>query len=326
MRKISVLTAFLVFVLAHAAAELVRFRRWEDLTVEHIEIVQGYPGFLVGALAFGIAAVLTIALIDLLASRWRRIRVFISFQHEREKEATEAAKALSQHSIKPFLLAFEKREHDAVLKTVRRELKTCDILVAFPGPEQSFVDGEILTVSTQGKPVLIIRHESRTLPATAFRGYPVFHPEKLSSAHYTPLARFILYVSGHWRDALHNTHRAMAGSWKALAAMGAVAILFPIVATMVLNILSVFNSRIAIHMQVWLGIFVSGVATLIISFSAALFQFSKFRAMRVARQKALTPGLTYAILRRCVSNLERDQSMLECLEESPLVVGHADFP
>jgi len=171
MRDIGCYGAIFLFAVALCTGGIVRSCRQPEQEIQKdAETMLNYFKVTSTALGFGAAAVLAIGSIDLLTSRWRRIHVFISFQREREEEASEAASILGQYSINPFVLPFEKREHDDVLEIVTRELAACDVLVAFPGRERSFVDSEILAVASRRKPVLIVRHESRFLPDTAYRG------------------------------------------------------------------------------------------------------------------------------------------------------------
>lgn len=327
MRGTRELGCFLLLMIALSAGAVVRSCSQPEHEIQrNADTALHYYKVTSAALGFGVAAVLTIGLIDLLTSRWRRIRVFISFQHEREDEAAKAESILSQHSIKPFLLSYGEREHDDVLEIVNRELDKCDALVVFPGRERSFVDGEILVVASRRKPVLIVRHESGFLPDTAYRGYPVFNPEKLASDQYLPLARFTLYVCRHWRDALYNIQRAMVSAWHGLAAIAVGAVVAIIVRNLVQSILGFFSPRLATHFHGWWSILLLGGAAVIISCCAVVLQLYKLSAMRVARQKVRTAGLTYDILCRGLSDLASDEEVLRCLEQPMLVPRHHHLP
>src|SRR5262245_49742397 len=76
-------------------------------------------------------------------TRWRRARVFVSYQHMSEDIATTIAERLDQNYLRPIKLPFlENPEHNSLLDNVKTRIKESDLLVCIPGEKPSFVEHE----------------------------------------------------------------------------------------------------------------------------------------------------------------------------------------
>ena len=129
---------------------------------------------------------------------WRRVRVFISFQHDREHQAREVENRLRAEGFQVLRLPFESiADHTALLTRVRHLLRHCDAVVCLPGARASFVEAEILAASAMNKLIIfVVEADSSRLPNTALYGYPVFRLQKLVVRQYRPLASLIKLACG----------------------------------------------------------------------------------------------------------------------------------
>ncbi len=135
-----------------------------------------------------------------LLSRWRRIRVFITFHHDFEQRVLTMRDRLNAHGVDCDFIPFDPRAlHDNVLARVTSSIRWADLVITVPGREASFVDSEVLSATMLQKPLLIFRCEGigRTLD-TAYEGYPRFSLECLEKLDYRPIAKFIKCVCNHW--------------------------------------------------------------------------------------------------------------------------------
>lgn len=135
---------------------------------------------------------------------WRPIRVFVSFQHDREEEANVIEKCMRAAKLEVMRLPFDPGvDHSSLLIRVRQLLRRCDALVCLPGARTSFVDAEILAASTMNKAIVfVVAAESSRLPNTALYGYPVFRLQKLASRQYMPLVSMLKLACGDLRESL----------------------------------------------------------------------------------------------------------------------------
>src|SRR5262245_43170773 len=114
--------------------------------------------------------------------RWRRARVFVSYQHMFEDIATAIVERLRQNHLHPIKLPFvQNQEHDALLDNVTTGIRESDLVVCIPGEARSFVENEIAMALVLKKPLMFVSTNDYLgrIPDTAKRGYPVINLNSL---------------------------------------------------------------------------------------------------------------------------------------------------
>ena len=261
---------------------------------------------------------------QLLLSRWKRLVVFISYQHDAEPIAAQIAASLKNHHVESIYQPYQPGEHDVVVEEVRRMIRSSDAVVAIPGPVRSFVDAEILAASVREKPIIFIkRADGETLPDTALKGYPVFRYTCVSRQKFAPLSRFIKFACNHWTDALRNILRVSASLVPIAVTIGFVIALLDFIADFANVILLLF---VGLESMFWVDIgeeviflFSFAVATAVV---ITLAIWRRTRAIRVCRQKIISGNLTYKILSDGLGPSAADQAIIDCLEKEPLMPRH----
>jgi len=273
-------------------------------------------------LLIGGTILLTMAVL-LARSRWRRLKVFISFHHGNEAIARTIRRSCEARGFAVSQLEYQPRDHDQVISTVREFLSRANVMIAVPGDAKSFVDAEILSASVLQKPVIFIkRTDQETLPDTALRGYPVFDLKKLEAHQLEPLVRFVHYACNSWRDVLRDFGRAVVMVSQGMVSCGlifgaGVAIAVDIIDKLSTMFYSV-SPTIFAFVQGVLNLVWGMVLTVLVGIAFPLLLFWKVRAMRIVKQTLVTGGLTFAMLKDGLSILKADKAILECLEQSPL--------
>jgi hypothetical protein len=133
---------------------------------------------------------------------WRPTRVFISFHHTLEADASALDDALAKSGLSGLRLPFDPNaEHNELVASVQRHLRRCDAVVCLPGPVPSFVESEVLAASTLGKAIVfVVNSNSSRLPNTALYGYPAFDLQALQTREYRPLISLLRLTHGSWRE------------------------------------------------------------------------------------------------------------------------------
>lgn len=270
------------------------------------------------------AVILCVAVLiaaQVLASRWRRIKVFIAYQHRWEDIAAEIQSALSGRWLMAVFLPFdENADHDDVIDAARRQVQWSDLVVVLPGPDAAWVDHEIAIASGLTKPVILVRaSDDVTTPNVALRGYPVCDLAKLRAAGFRPLANFILYVTRFWRDTMRNFLRVSAGFWSVLAA---VLILYWItlgfIGSAIADLMRLFEPRWALYVDLTVSWIYVALSSIVFAASYVMTVADRLKCIAVARQKILTRDYSFEILSECLGSLKVDRQILECLEKEPL--------
>jgi len=272
------------------------------------------------ALAAGVIAVVAIAVgIQAITGRWRKIRIFISYQHEHLMLVSNLKSALNSPWLEADFVPFSPADHDTIIDTVRRRVKETDILLVLPGSDRSFVDAEILAASILEKPIVFLRlSNDQTTPDTALKGYPVFDLLKLQEHQFRPLQRFLLYVSRSSRDMVRNFIRASADFYKQFDLIFSIYFVVGSMSRLSYDILATVNVAWASTLGLaflWLitallvGIFVVSYARVVIE---------RLRAIRIVRQRIITGDLTFELLAKGLGRLRLDLQVLNCiLRHSP---------
>jgi len=132
--------------------------------------------------------------------RWRRARVFVSYQHMFEDIATAIVERLRQNHLHPIKLPFvQNQEHDALLDNVTTGIRESDLVVCIPGEARSFVENEIAMALVLKKPLMFVSTNDYLgrIPDTAKRGYPVINLNSLDEGGWSCFCNFCLYVTGY---------------------------------------------------------------------------------------------------------------------------------
>jgi hypothetical protein len=155
---------------------------------------------LIGAV---LALSLFLLLVLLLASRWHKPVLFISYQNEHEVQADRLHRNFEALGHKVLKLEFDPaRAHDPTVTAVRDMLARCDGAIAIPAETPSFMDTELARAETLGKGIVIARHlpEQRTIGAIQ-EGYPQIALHRLLAEPAAGSA-FLCWVMFHWRTLL----------------------------------------------------------------------------------------------------------------------------
>jgi hypothetical protein len=155
------------------------------------------------------AAIISIIICAYLFSnihRWRRARVFVSYQHLSEDLAIDIFERLRMYHIKPIMLPFrENVEHDLLLDDVKTNIARSDAVVCIPGETPSFVENEVAMAFALEKPLFFVTrsdHLSR-IPNTAKKGYPIVNLNVLDEGGWASFCKFCLYICGYNIALLH---------------------------------------------------------------------------------------------------------------------------
>lgn len=125
----------------------------------------------------------------------RILNVFITYQHRSEELAKQIDMELKRGNINSKFIPFEHRDFNDTINEIRHLIKACDIMIAIPGSEMSFIDAEILAASTAGKPIIFINDAGHNaLPDTALDGYPVLNSDALTRYSMRPIVNFGSYI------------------------------------------------------------------------------------------------------------------------------------
>jgi hypothetical protein len=136
--------------------------------------------------------------------RRRRLKIFVSFNREREDVAERLTQSLLSDNLNAIRVPYNPAAgHQQIIADVYRGITKCDVFVCIPGETQSFVESEVLAASTAGKPVVFMISEAGgTLPNTADKRYPVLSLEKMTQSNFASLADFLCYVGNDFSSGL----------------------------------------------------------------------------------------------------------------------------
>ena len=259
-----------------------------------------------------------------LLGKWRRVKVFLSYQHQHAALVTKLEAVLKTKWIKPDFIPFLPADHDTIIALVQKSIEKSDLLVILPGSEKSFVDAEIMLASSLKKPIFFLKiTEDQRIPDTSYRGYPVFDLQKLENYQFRPLNRFILYVTKSSKDVLLNFPRTLVAFYNQfdsiLPVLGFMILLW-IVSGPIIFILANLEWRFKIS-EIFFWIFTTIVTGYFI-FRYIKIITERMRAISVTRQTIRTGNMTYELLADCFVELEADREILHCINKDPLSTKH----
>lgn len=267
-----------------------------------------------------IVVVIIIVFLQSISRRWRRIRVFISYQHRHAELVESLARTISNRWIEVTFEPFESRAHDELITRVRMRIDWVDIVLVVPGLDASFVDAEILAASAARKPILVIHHTpDQTTPNTAFRGYPIVSLDSLEREGFEPLRRLITLVGASARDAPRNVHRTIARFVKTWSVEFVILMvtfwaIFQLVWWIVLLIAP--DVGIGIFLVVlWL---VGGSIALGLAQSFIRVIFTRAKLVRLVQQRTATGELTFDLIKNILGEVPSDQAILRVLTPQTL--------
>ncbi len=264
-----------------------------------------------------LAAVIASAVLFLL-TRWRRIRVFITYQHDLKERVRVMCEQLRAHGVRSWFIPFDTRaEHDDVLRRVLDGIRSADLVITVPGSQPSFVDAEILSATTLQKPLLIVtgEHVGRRL-GTAFEGYPRFSMRMLEKGGYRPLAELIHHVCNHWSSAWNVIGmgvRAFCWVWSGAGALLVVGHFLLDVVTYLVTLVSIETALEIDRLELHAITVVVIVATLGAFAMFGLAVAGRIRARRISRQTTLTGKSTYKKLKTALEDSMPTEELVDCL-------------
>jgi len=292
---------------------------------------------------FLVCAATSVFLLIVSGPFWRRIRVFVSFEHKLEPIAEEIANALGRTELIVERVQFDTHaSHDEVLSRVRGALQHCDAVVCLPGTRSSFVESEILVASTMRRLIVfVVSRDSPRVPNTAMYGYPVFVLEKLQHRGYRELASGIKLGCGSWLEWWRYLNSGnnpwspwgIVSGWKITALLlggflttgatagslmagylGGSAAVYTFLAELPSTIWDVatFNLSTAVSFFMGVGIVLGGL----------LLAVGARRAQAVFRQHTATGEKSFTILRRAIGGTRAGRRLLVCLLREPPKAYH----
>jgi len=273
---------------------------------------------------FSIAIVILVAVVcafQALFGKWRKLRIFISYEHRYKTFVPLLQEELNDRWIQPSFLPFGPADHDTLIEKVRHSIKLSDMLLVLPGSERSFVDAEVLAASTLEKPIIILKvTDDQRTPDTGFKGYPIFDVHQLKKHQYQPLKRFVRYVGNAAVDVMKNFFRATTEFYEDKG-------LFVIVGFFACDTLSIMLSpeisffvnhqweEKARDIIYWIFT-ISAVVIFAISYIGVVIE--KMRAIAIVRQKIRTGDLTLELLSKGLNTLGKDKAILDCIVPAPM--------
>ena len=192
----------------------------------------------------------------------RRATVFISYGHGQESVAELITKYLKNRSIGSNMLPFvDAPDHDELLDDVRNSIDRSDLILCIPGPRPSFVDHEIAIAFGAKKPMVFVLRESDTrfLPNTAKKGYPLFDRDEIEADGCKTLADFCSYVAADVRSTF-KLYFSVLDSLRGCALTAAV--IYTVMLALLPNVIPL-NSSISFKLA-----FVIGISLFLVAYSA----------------------------------------------------------
>jgi len=265
-----------------------------------------------------LALVVFVSVLLLLFKQWRRIRVFITFQHDQEIKVRIMQDKLRAQKVNCEFIPFNpEAQHDIVLRQVTSRIQWADLVITVPGTEGSFVDSEILSAATLRKPLLILSgtHINRTIN-TAYEGYPRFSFECLEEYGYRPLADCIKHVCNQWSSVWSEIGSALGGFIGIWSASGGLIVVAHYLLGFVSQLVMIVSVKIAFQIkriELYLIIALVVIATLTALVTFGMVVAGRIRARKISRQTTLTGKSTYAMLKDAIDNSMFDAELAKCL-------------
>jgi TPR repeat protein len=185
----------------YGAAEWIADHPWFEKFYDFIDTK--IVGIVVGPIKYGllggVATIFVVIIVYLImnVTRWRRARIFVSYQHAFENIASIVEVRFGKTSIIPIKLPFvDSPDHNSLLDSVKAGISKADLIVCIPGEKPSFVEHEVAMAFALGKPLLFFTtSESLSrIPDTAKHGYPVVNLFSLDEGGWSTFVALCLYI------------------------------------------------------------------------------------------------------------------------------------
>lgn len=278
----------------------------EEMVIEQKKSIMAFWLLLKIAIA-SILIVLSIILILGVFKKWHKLRVFITYFHGLEENIQKLSSELNASGLNCSYIPFNpEADHDQTIVDITREIRHADVVLSIPGPNSSFVDSEILSVTALQKPLIIIlaKDMDRKLN-TAFEGYPRFLLSQLEIYNYKPLARFINYVGNQksiiWDEIAEGIAwytSVWAGGFLFLIGFHFLLGAAEYVVTFFDVVLSIKIKRLEVYSTILLAV----LAALGALFGFILGIYSRIHARKICRQTILTGKTTYRLLKESINS------------------------
>lgn len=235
----------------------------------------------------------TFVFITISFTRWKKIRVFISYNVENEKCAERIKNIINRYSIKADYLPYSNLDHNEIISKVSKMIKKSDAVVTIPGnrSESNFTDAEILAASTLQKTIVIlVLNEKQRLPNTAYTGYPHFYYSSNSSMlSFNPLSYFLMVTFRHVKTIRAIVSRGIDFLKHSLIISGAILIVLMII----LEVLKIFSAFISLKLSTYFfGIILFFLLTILFLYLIILIS-QQYKLTKIVNQSQISGDLTY---------------------------------
>ena len=145
-------------------------------------------------LKYTLLALAIVMALEICTAHWRRISVFVAFYHENETIALEIRDELHSKGFRVIFFEFRPRDHEDTISEVVQAIKRSDVILALPGPKNSWMDHELSMAEGLQKGIVLVEQSDRLRGFDYLHeGYPVFLLDRLRQDSFERLARFLRY-------------------------------------------------------------------------------------------------------------------------------------
>ncbi len=288
-------------------------RQYGSISAYLVQLPNPLEGSLI-ILGVSLLAIVVVLSFILLTSRWRSPRVFISYGHADEEDATHLRRRLEALGLKAEHLPFKPSEHDTVVSRASKQVSSCDLLISLSSRSASFAEAEIFGAVVAKKPIIILADGLRDLPATAYRGYPVFEIGRLKKKGYEPLATFIRYVHGHISHVPMLVRESMEVSFIVLL----VVLVSLYILTGILSLVAFVDLDAEVALQDF--VFHAAIVVLALGFILTVVYrlLQRWQVRRITRQQIMSGQYTQLALKQLANSFDEFPGLFETLLEQPL--------
>jgi hypothetical protein len=265
-----------------------------------------------------------------------RLKVFISFHHEKEDTARDLERYFEDETACVLRIPYREGANNQDIQDHATNLiSNCGGFVCLPGKHGSYVDYEVFAAKTCKKPcVFLVSELSGTLPNVADKRYAMFRLETTTRERFKPLIEFLSYVGADLRSTWKLCLRALRHPFLYVSLGVACKLIgISLICLWVYCILRVtvaghdLTMRVAEFSKVE-GVVVFASAVVLIVMASTAFVFGsyisllvgnlvrQFQARRKARLKIITEQFSRDDWVGVIPDLDRGGKMYECLFES----------
>jgi hypothetical protein len=225
--------------------------------------------------------------------RWRKIRVFISYNLENEEVARSLCERLNKHPVEVLFLPYSELGHDTIIEQVQGMIKKSDAVIAIPGNRdtQNFTDAEIFAASALQKPIIIlVLEQEQRLPNTAYTGYPHFRwSAEVANQKFNPIRYFLAVTFRHFRTFPSIIRRG----FNFLSSFAFTVLIIAIVMRGLLDLLEIFSWEMHLGLMPYFLAIVLSMLIIALFLAFIFLMIGQHRLAVVARQSQIGGNLTY---------------------------------